>query len=69
MTFNWAISPHDLLIVMSFGVFALVLVLTVIVIALLSKQRIKAAGWFRNVGFSLEASNDDDNRPGNEPLL
>ena len=60
MAFNWSIPPHYIVIVMSFGTFAFILFCMVMVIGMLKKKRFKAAGWFRNISFSLEASDRDE---------
>jgi hypothetical protein len=54
------VSPQYVVIVMSFGIAAFILLCTVMVIGMLNKRHLKAAGWFRNMGFSLEASDRDE---------
>jgi len=65
MSLNWSIPPHYVVIVMSFVMFAFIILCAVMVIGMLKKRHLKAAGWFRNMGFSLEASDREGPR-GND---
>ena len=53
-------SPHYFVLSAVLLLTAFALLCVVMVIGMFKKRHMKAAGWFRNVGFSLEASDRDE---------
>jgi hypothetical protein len=57
---SWSIPPQYIMIVLSFVTLAFIILCTVMVIGILKRRHLKAAGWFKDMGFSLEASDRDE---------
>ena len=57
---DWSTSPRYIVIVLSFATVAFVILCAVMVIGMFKKRHLKAAGWFKDMGFSLEASDRDE---------
>ena len=57
---DWSTPPQYVVIVLSFATLAFIILCTVMVIGMLKKRHLKAAGWFKDIGFSLEASDRDE---------